>query len=316
MVPYPNPRINSPQTTTNEICGLEQSPEIVAVISPIEVCGNDTEITQDQLLAIESSLPSNLVARTEACRQIGGFPTSPAFRGEASGEDCAFRNELKHYGKIARLSKAFFSYRYRPNSHLDFFLRRSRLFDGKIQYLNQSREEQDGSLARALHEYRIAARQREIQSLARRLAEAWEMTIFGALSRDAAPKHAANIGHFFHWILRHWPLKGEAGAFQEDSYATALSEVSAGSDRSFYWLRFDKSDSHKAKTIAKELSLLYLGPSASQDEPLGLLANHLRRRALVVFSGKAARRIRQQLAKRYSLQLVLANERITAFTKY
>lgn len=141
---------------------MDADPDIAAVCSQIEIIDSHREVEVWQRECIEHSLPSNILMRTEAARQIGGFPTHPAFRGEAAGEDIAFRSHLPAHGKVVKMMKPLMRYRVQRGSHFDFFMDRCRMVDGKMEFTRKSKEETDGSLALARRQYDQAVAQRAL----------------------------------------------------------------------------------------------------------------------------------------------------------
>lgn len=89
---------------------MEADPTVVAVFCEIELLNAHRPVEAWQKEVIEQSLPSNLLTRTETVRNIGGFPTHPAYRGQAAGEDCAFRLQLPAHGKVVKICKPLFKY--------------------------------------------------------------------------------------------------------------------------------------------------------------------------------------------------------------
>ncbi len=113
---------------------LDTDPTFAGVVTAIELVECTRPVHPVQLAAIGRSLPSNLVVRRAAVDLVGGFPEDPAFRGPTAGEDIAFRQALARHFRLAWLDRPFFRYRYRPGSHLDRFLDRSEVVDGRLVF--------------------------------------------------------------------------------------------------------------------------------------------------------------------------------------
>jgi glycosyltransferase involved in cell wall biosynthesis len=200
---------------------FEQNPAVVAIYSQIELTNSHRPVADWQKEAIENSIPSNLVVRTEIARKVGGFPVHPAFRGRAAGEDVIFREQLEVYGKIARLNLPLLRHTIRPGSHFDYFMDRCTLVDGKIVFNEHSKEELDGSLDAARAEYRAAVRRRAADHALERFARegaagARFFQLATAFDVVAGFLHPIE-GFTLYWLAAHWPVDGatvEIGSFK------------------------------------------------------------------------------------------------------
>jgi glycosyltransferase involved in cell wall biosynthesis len=139
---------------------LEKDRSHCGVITGLELVDCHREIHPVQYEALVSSIPCNLLIRKAAADLLGGFPEAPAFRGEAAGEDYAFKQALTAWFKVKKCEQPFLRHRVKRGSHLDYFLDRSRVVDGKLVFTNRSPEEQSGALASALSRYLQQVRER------------------------------------------------------------------------------------------------------------------------------------------------------------
>jgi tetratricopeptide (TPR) repeat protein/predicted O-methyltransferase YrrM len=221
---------------------LEKEAAVVAAFCQMELVNAHRSVEPWQRDAMEHTQPCNMLMRTEVVRQIGGFSESPVFRGQAGGEDGAFRTELRRHGKIARIDKPLFKYRVRPASHFDFFLDRSFLENGKIRFRELSKEESDGSLKSAIREYRESVHDRVLAST----IETLKKSVGGSFEFERMAQRFASIegnlhpaeGFTLYSLARRWPVEG------------MTVEVGSSKGRSTCWLAAGCRDSGSAKVVA------------------------------------------------------------------
>src|SRR2546429_1062030 len=79
---------------------FRKSPRYDAVWFPIQLIECPRQVPPSRMDAIQSTLPSNLIARTEFCRNIGGFAIDARVRGKYAGEELAFP-KAAHRGGLA-----------------------------------------------------------------------------------------------------------------------------------------------------------------------------------------------------------------------
>jgi glycosyltransferase involved in cell wall biosynthesis len=146
---------------------LEQNAKLAGIITGLVLFDCHRPVHEIQLQSIVVSLPSNLIVRRGVAEMLGGFPEAPVFRGKAAGEDIAFRFALRDWFNLIAIPEPFLLYRAKRGSHLDFFLDRSRVIDGKIVLTSSTDEEKSGELAAAhrLYNDRIAQRFAALASL-------------------------------------------------------------------------------------------------------------------------------------------------------
>lgn len=221
---------------------LESDPEAVAAFCQIELVQAHRPVADWQRDLIENSLPSNAIVRTQVARRLGGFPTQRAFRGQAAGEDSAFRQELRAQGKVVKVARSLLRYRVQRGSHFDFFLDRIRLESDRLVFTQLTQEEQDGSLTQAFREYAEVIRQRAIERSADQLQVAAETVVkFHQLSRlfDSVVGFLHPIeGFLLYWLAQHWPVKGQT------------VEIGSFKGRSTCWLAAGCRDGNQSKVAA------------------------------------------------------------------
>ena len=221
---------------------LESDPTLVAVFSQIEIVDAHRQVLPWQQELMEASLPSNIVLRTEAARDIGGFPTQRAFRGQAAGEDYVFRSQLAAHGKVVKILKPLFKYRAQRGSHFDFFLDRVSLREGRLEFSRMSQEESDGSLLAAVREYQQAVHQRALA----RTGGLMEAALGAGLKYHLLSEQFAPVQGFLHpyegfvlyWLAKHWPCNGR------------VVEIGSFKGRSTCWLATGSKEGGRAKVAA------------------------------------------------------------------
>jgi tetratricopeptide (TPR) repeat protein len=132
---------------------LEKDTEIAAVLTGIEIVDCDREIHPIQMEAIRNSIPSNLMIRKAVADFLGGFPESKSLRGKAAGEDSSFKQAVGTWFKIVHFPDLFLRHRFHRGSHLEYFLDRTRIDDGKLVFTSYSAEEVSGEKRRAKEAY-------------------------------------------------------------------------------------------------------------------------------------------------------------------
>lgn len=200
---------------------MDKNADVVAVQCQIEFIESHRPVEVWQRQAIENSLPSNMVVRTDIARRIGGFPTGAAFRGRCAGEDIAFRRQLQAFGTLSQIEHPQFQYRVRPGGHFDYFLDRGRIDEqGNITFTEKSKEEADGTLAAANRAYDDQVRQRVLKRIQETLATSLEsamrqIQLSQQLHIVPGPLHPFE-GFVLYALARHWPIVGRIIALGED----------------------------------------------------------------------------------------------------
>ena len=188
---------------------LDGDASIAAVSCQFEYVNAHRPVEPWQKESMEASAPGNMLIRTDAARQIGGFPEDPAFRGKSAGEDIAFRGELAQVGRVVKLNQPLFKYLVRPGSHFDYFLDRVTLTDGKMDMRYLSQEEMNGTMAEARRRYAQDATRRRIVRLTESLHVALTaavdfITNWARFERVPGPLHPVE-DFAMYWTARRWP---------------------------------------------------------------------------------------------------------------
>ena len=85
-----------------------------------------------RLKAIVHSYPCNMVVRREIFSLLGGFPIDTRFRGPLGGEDDCFFKALSRIFRHQYLDEELVVYRNRPGSHLEVYLSRTSVKNGRV----------------------------------------------------------------------------------------------------------------------------------------------------------------------------------------
>jgi glycosyltransferase involved in cell wall biosynthesis len=142
---------------------LTHNPGLAAVKALMEVVDPDGSRPLDaddpRLAAASSSYPCNMVVRKEVFLALGGFPTDARFRGPLGGEDDAFFKTLTALFRCLRIPQAFVRHNNRPGSHLETFLARTRVENGRMIFTHHDPALQEQQVIAATQEYFSQARQ-------------------------------------------------------------------------------------------------------------------------------------------------------------
>jgi predicted O-linked N-acetylglucosamine transferase (SPINDLY family) len=117
---------------------LDRDNDLAAITTGVELINCHREVHPLQMRAIVGSLPGNLMVRKAVALVMGGFPEAPIFRSELAGEDICFRGTLAHWFKVVHREGPFMRYLVKRGSHLDYFLDRSQVIDGKLVFTRPS----------------------------------------------------------------------------------------------------------------------------------------------------------------------------------
>jgi len=221
---------------------LEKHAAAVAVFCEVELVNAHREVEIWQREAIERSLPSNILMRTEVMQRIGGFPEHQAFRGTAAGEDGALRAQLLRQGKVLKIHKPFFKYRVRAGSHFDYFLDRAVFKNGKMSFSKLSEEEQNGSLIVAIKEYHRSVIDRKMDEVAQKVRSGTETNFnFCRLAQrfESVEGHLHPVeGYALYNLARSWPIAG------------ATVEIGGSKGLSTCWLAAGCKEGRYGKVVA------------------------------------------------------------------
>ena len=114
---------------------------------------------------VVATYPCNMMVRKEVFLAMGGFPTDVRFRGPLAGEDDAFMKTLGHlFHSIKLVRKTLVRHNNHSGSHLELFLSRTRVEDGKIIFDEDDPTLKVGEVVAATQDYFLRA-QSNLRSL-------------------------------------------------------------------------------------------------------------------------------------------------------
>jgi tetratricopeptide (TPR) repeat protein len=136
---------------------LMTQPNLAAVKALMEVVNPDgskpLHMGDPRLKAASFSYPCNMVVRKEVFLVLGGFPTEVHYRGPLGGEDVAFAQTLTTLFHCLHIPYALVRHNNRPGSHLDKFLNRTRVENGKIIFTNHDPSFKEQEIFAATEDY-------------------------------------------------------------------------------------------------------------------------------------------------------------------
>jgi glycosyltransferase involved in cell wall biosynthesis len=142
---------------------LMQHPDLAAVKTLIEIVNPDgsrpLQAGDPRLAEASFSYPCNIVVRKEIFLALGGFPTDARFRGPLGGEDHAFFKTLAGLFHCLRIPQVFVRHNNRPGSHLETFLARTKVENGKMVFTHRDPTLGEQDVVAAMQEYYLRAQQ-------------------------------------------------------------------------------------------------------------------------------------------------------------
>jgi glycosyltransferase involved in cell wall biosynthesis len=140
---------------------LDAHPHYAAVRGDIELrdVPADLALGRDdpRWSAMVSSTIWNVVMRRSAFQAIGGCPVAPAYRTREGAEDVTVAIALRQYFSVARTPFVATRHYVGEKGATAYFLRRTRVVGGRIEFLESTEAEESGVLASANAEYQRAA---------------------------------------------------------------------------------------------------------------------------------------------------------------
>jgi glycosyltransferase involved in cell wall biosynthesis len=141
---------------------LEDHPGFAAVRGEIELCEVPADLTigrtDPRWAAMVGSPIWNVVMRRAVFQAIGGCPVAPAYRTREGAEDVTVGMALRQHFSVAKTGFVATRHYVGQDGATAYFLRRTRVVDGRIEFLESTRAETTGVLESANLEYqRVAA---------------------------------------------------------------------------------------------------------------------------------------------------------------
>lgn len=140
---------------------LEEHPPFAAVRGEIELCEvpGDLTIGRDdpRWAAMVGSPIWNVVMRRTVFQAIGGCPVAPAYRTREGAEDVTVCMALRQYFSVAKTEFVATRHYVGQSGATAYFLRRTRVVDGRVEFLESTEAERSGTLESANLEYQRGA---------------------------------------------------------------------------------------------------------------------------------------------------------------
>jgi len=129
---------------------FRSNPKLSAVYTGIELVDCPHEVDRLHVAGAMNFMPSNKMLRRTAVEAIGGFPEDATFRTGMGGEDGAFFQVLRKYFLSLLDVTVYCRYHVGPNSHFSRFVKRTRIENGKIVFVELEPIERSGALTAAI----------------------------------------------------------------------------------------------------------------------------------------------------------------------
>ncbi len=150
---------------------LGEHPDLAAVKGDLELMDIPAGISvargDPRWAAMVFSPMWNVVLRKVVYQAIGGFPTASAYRTREGVEDITLMQALTRNFKVAQQDAVATRHYINPGGATEFFLRRSRVVDGRIEFAESSSAEASGALREANADFqrRVAANLSALRAL-------------------------------------------------------------------------------------------------------------------------------------------------------
>jgi glycosyltransferase involved in cell wall biosynthesis len=126
------------------------NPRLSAVYTGVELVDCPHEVDRLHVAGAMNFMPSNKMLRRTTVEAIGGFPDDATFRTGMGGEDGAFFQVLRKYFLTLVDFTVYCRYYVGPNSHFSRFVKRTRVENGKIEFVELEPIERSGALTAAI----------------------------------------------------------------------------------------------------------------------------------------------------------------------
>jgi len=129
---------------------FRENSKISAVYTGIELVDCPHAVDPLHVAGAMNFMPSNKMLRRTTIEAIGGFPEDTTFRTGMGGEDGAFFQVLRKYFLTLLDLTVYCRYHVGPNSHFSRFVKRTRVEEGKIIFVELEPIERSGALTAAI----------------------------------------------------------------------------------------------------------------------------------------------------------------------
>jgi glycosyltransferase involved in cell wall biosynthesis len=156
---------------------FREHPTISAVFTGIELVDCPHEVHALHVAGARNFMPSNKMLRRSTVELIGGFPEDTTFRTGMGGEDGVFFQVLVKYFQCFFEPAMLLRYYVGENSHFSRFVRRTRVENGNLVFVDLEPIETSGALTAMAHDFE--------KRFLERCHAARNSTVFPELARDA-----------------------------------------------------------------------------------------------------------------------------------
>ena len=132
---------------------FRENPAISAVLSGVELVDCPHEVHPLHVAGAVNFMPSNKMLRRSTVELIGGFPEDTTLRTGMGGEDGVFFQVLQKYFLSGFEPEKFCRYYVGANSHFSRFVRRTRIENGKLVFVELEPIETSGELTAVALEF-------------------------------------------------------------------------------------------------------------------------------------------------------------------
>ena len=138
---------------TTALRRFREHARISAVYTNIELVDCPHEVHVLHIAGAINFMPSNKMLRRSTVELIGGFPEDAVFRTGMAGEDGVFFQLLGKYFQSFSEPTVYCRYYVGPSSHFSRFVRRTRVIDGKLEFVEFEEIEKSGALTATALEF-------------------------------------------------------------------------------------------------------------------------------------------------------------------
>jgi glycosyltransferase involved in cell wall biosynthesis len=132
---------------------FREAPAISSVLTGVELVDCPHPVHALHIAGAANFMPSNKMLRRSTVELIGGFPEDAVFRTGMAGEDGAFAQVLMKYFQSFFEPAKLCRYYVGPNSHFSRFVRRTRVENGELIFVELEPIESSGSLTATILDY-------------------------------------------------------------------------------------------------------------------------------------------------------------------
>ncbi len=132
---------------------FRQNAAISAVLTGVELVDCPHEAHALHVSGAVNFMPSNKMLRRSTVELMGGFPEDAVFRTGMAGEDGVFFQLLMKYFQSFLEPNKFCRYYVGPSSHFSRFVRRTRVVNGKLEFVELEEIEKSGALTATALEF-------------------------------------------------------------------------------------------------------------------------------------------------------------------